>query len=83
MVADLAALDLVRARACGPPQPCKRRGELPRQIDRVADAGIHAEPAGRDDEMHGIAGEEHAAFAVAVGEQAGSAATDCRTASRI
>src|SRR5581483_9638939 len=68
-LADLATLDLVRSQQVRPAPAGKRRGELPRQIDGVGDAGIHAEPAGRDDEMHRIAGEKHAALAVALGKQ--------------
>ena len=61
----------------------QRGGELPGEIGGVADAGVHAEPAGRDHEMHGVAGEEHAAVAVAVGAAAGSASTGRHRASRI
>ena len=68
-LADLAALDLVGREQIRATPAGKRRRKLPRQIDGVADAGIHAEPAGRDDEMHRVAGEEDAALAITIGEQ--------------
>ena len=43
--------------------------ELPAEIDRVADAGVHAEAAGRRHQMGGVAGDEDAVGAVAVGDQ--------------
>ena len=43
--------------------------QLPREIDRIADARVHAEAAGGNDEVRGIAGKEHAAVAVAIREQ--------------
>src|SRR6202012_4246908 len=67
-VADLAAFDLVGLEQARAPPAGKRRGELPRQVDGVADAEIHAEPAGRDDQMHRVAGKEDAVLAIAVGE---------------
>src|SRR5689334_9421048 len=44
--------------------------ELPAEIDRVAEPGVHAESAGRRDLMDRIAGEEHATAAIAFGEDA-------------
>ena len=44
-------------------------GELPRQIDRVADAGVHAKAAGGRHDMRGVAGDKAAAVAVALGDQ--------------
>src|SRR6185437_10970564 len=52
--ADLPPLDFVRSkqpRAAPTPQ---RSGKLPRQIDGIADAAVHAEAAGRDDQMYRI-----------------------------
>src|SRR5262249_57211546 len=68
-IADLAPLDLVRREKIRTAPSAQRRLELPRQIDRVADARVHAEPAGRNDEMHRVAGKEHAAGAITIGEQ--------------
>ena len=47
-----------RTEQVGPAPARERRGELPGQVDGVAAAGIHAEAAGGDDQMHGIAGQE-------------------------
>ncbi len=44
-------------------------GELPGKIDRVADAGVHAEAAGGRHHMRGVAGDKAAAVAVALGDQ--------------
>ena len=44
-------------------------GELPGQIDHIADAGVHAEAAGRRHDMRGVAGDKAAAVAVALGDQ--------------
>ena len=65
----LPALDLVGGEQIGPAPSRERRRKLPRQIDGVTDAGIHPEPARRNDEMHSVPGEENPALAVAVGEQ--------------
>ena len=46
------------------------RGELPAEIDRIADAGVHAERAGRRELMHRVAGEKHAALGIALGHHA-------------
>ena len=53
----------------GPPQPCSVAASFQDEIDGIADAGVHAEPAGRDHQVHGVAGQEHAAVAEAVGQQ--------------
>ena len=68
-LADLAALGRIGRQELRPAPALQRRRKLPGQIDGVADAGIHAEPAGRNDEMRGVAGDEDPALAVAVGEQ--------------
>src|SRR5262249_44038229 len=54
--ADLPALHLVGGEQLGSAPALEHRGELPRQVDRVAHAGIVAEAAGRNDEMAGVAG---------------------------
>ena len=82
-VADLPPLDLVRREKLRSTPALQRRGELPAEIDGIADAGIHPETAGRNDEMHGVAGEEDAAVSDSGRQAAGSAATGCTTASRI
>jgi len=43
-------------------------GELPAEIDRVLDAGVHALAAGRAVDVGGIAGEKHAAVSIADGQ---------------
>src|SRR6266550_5038061 len=40
------------------------RSELPRKIDGVSHAGVHAEAAGGDDQMRGVSGDENAALRV-------------------
>ena len=44
-------------------------GEFPGEIGRVVDPGIHAEAAGRREQMHGVAGEQHAPVGKALGHQ--------------
>src|ERR1700730_18144169 len=44
-------------------------GKLPAEIDRVPDAGVHAEAAGRRHQVGGVAGDEDAGAAVAVGDE--------------
>ena len=39
----------------------QHRGELPAEIDRILDRGVVAKPAGRREQMRGVAAEEHAA----------------------
>ena len=46
-----------------------RGGKLPRQVDRIADAGVHAEAAGWRHHMRGVAGDEAAPAAIALGDQ--------------
>src|SRR6185436_7542294 len=67
--ADLAALGLVGREQLRSAPAAQRAFELPGEIDRVSHAAVHAEAAGRDHEMHRVAGEEHAAVLVALGEQ--------------
>ena len=62
-------LGLVGREQARPAPALQGAGELPAEVDGVADAGVHAEPAGRDHQMHGVAGEQHAAFGEAVGDQ--------------
>src|SRR5262249_15982766 len=44
-LADLAPLDLVGIEQIGPAPAGERRGELPREVDRVADARVHSQAA--------------------------------------
>ena len=46
------------------------RGEVPRQIERVGDAGVHAVAGVRHPEVRGVAGDEDAPVAEAVGDEA-------------
>jgi len=57
--ADGPALRLVRAQQARTAPSVQRSGELPCQVDGVPGAGVHAEPAGGDDEVRGVTGEEH------------------------
>jgi hypothetical protein len=66
---DLSAFDLVGIQQAGPAPSLDGAGQLPLQIHRVADAGVHSEPALRDDQMCGITGQEHSPVAVTIGEQ--------------
>src|SRR5204862_377443 len=43
--------------------------ELPRKIDGIADAAVHAKPTGRDDEMRRVTRDEHATLAIALRQQ--------------
>src|SRR5688572_4773907 len=45
------------------------RRELPAEVDRIGDAGIHSESAVGRHDMHRVAGEEHAAAAVALRDE--------------
>ncbi len=67
--ADRLALDGVGIEQAVAAPAFERGGELPGQIDRVADAGIHAEAAGRRHRMRRVAGDEAAAVAVGLGDQ--------------
>ncbi len=76
------ALRLVGGEQRRPPQPCSVGGQLPAEIDRVADAHVHAEAAERRMQVAGVAGQEHAALGVAVGDQAARRPRDrCATIS--
>src|SRR5260221_12418078 len=50
--ADLAALDLVGGEELRPAPALEGAGGLPGEADGVADAAVHAEAAGGDDEAH-------------------------------
>ncbi len=65
----LAALELVGREQVRAAPAAQAAGELPREIDRIADAHVHAEAPGGDHQVRRVAGEEHAALAVAFGEQ--------------
>ena len=45
------------------------RRELPAEIGRVVDAGVHAEAAGRREEMDRVAGQPHIAAAETIGDR--------------
>ena len=68
-IADRPALRFVGGEQAGTGEALERRGELPAEIDGVADAGVHAVAAGRDVLMRGVAGQEDAAALVALGQQ--------------
>src|SRR6185312_8071869 len=68
---DALALIAVEQRGRGP--AADHRFELPTEIGGIADAGIHAEAAIRRMDMRGVAGEEHATQAEAIGDQGASA----------
>ena len=63
------ALDAVGPQQFRAAPPLDDGLQLPRQIDGVGDAGVHAEAAGRRHQMAGVAGQEDAVGAVAVGHQ--------------
>src|SRR6185503_9982439 len=48
----------------------QHRGELPADIDGIADAGVHAEAAGRPIEVGRVSGEKDPAFLIAIGDHA-------------
>src|SRR5687767_9407620 len=73
--ADLAPLDLVGPKELRAAPALQGRGELPGKVDRIADAGIHAEAAGRDHEVRGVARDEHAPLAVALRKLCSPSAT--------
>ena len=68
---DRAALPLVRIEQVGPGAAVLDRGELPRKIVRVLHAGVESEPAGRGEPVRGVADEEEAPVAKAVGDLRG------------
>ena len=43
------------------------QGELPAQVVRVGDTGVHALATGWGVDVHGVAGQQHAAAAVSAG----------------
>ena len=69
-LADLAAVGLVGVEQLRSAPALQRAGQFPAEVDGVTDAGVHAETAGRDDEMHRITRKQHAPLAVAVGDEA-------------
>ena len=52
-----------------PPQPLHQRCELPGEVGGIVHAGVHAEAAGRREQMRGIAGERHAAGGESLGHE--------------
>jgi hypothetical protein len=66
---DRAALPLVAVEQAGTAPAFDHTGEFPGQVESVTNTGIHTEAASRNDQMHGIAGHEDAAIAVALGDQ--------------
>src|SRR5882762_70566 len=62
--ADRAALFLIGGEQLRAAPSCQRGSELPRKIDGVAHAGVHAEAAGGDDQMRGVSSDENAALRV-------------------
>src|SRR6516165_6813777 len=68
-LADLPAFDLVRREQAGTAPALQCCGELPGEIDCFADTTVHAEPAGRNDEVHRVTGEEDTAFAETLRQQ--------------
>ena len=67
--ADRAPLPFIGRQQIRAAEALHRRGELPAEIDRVADAGVHAVAAGRDVLMRGIACQEDTATLIALGQQ--------------
>src|SRR4029450_7769277 len=65
-IADRAALRFVGGEQAGAGDALERRGDLPAEIDGIADAGVHAVAAGRDVLVRGVAGQEDAAALVAL-----------------
>ncbi len=80
--ADRPALDGVGIEQAVAAPAVEHGVELPGQIDRVADAGIHAEAAGRRHHVRGVAGDEDAAVAIASRRPARAASTAARSESR-
>ena len=60
-----AARSRTNRAARSPPQPSSHGGELPAEIDRLFEAGMHADAAGRRAFVRGVAGDEDASVAVA------------------
>lgn len=67
---DRPALPLIGGEELGAAPAAERCGELPAEIDGVADPHIHAEAAEGRVQVAGIAREERAAAAVAIGDEA-------------
>ena len=60
-MANLPTLGIVAGQQFRSAPTLHHRGELPAEINRIAEAGVHAERAGRRQLVHGIAREQHAA----------------------
>ena len=67
---DRPALPLIGGEELGAAPAAERCGELPAEIDGVADPHIHAEAAEGRVQVAGIARQEHAVAAVAIGDEA-------------
>ena len=80
--ADRAALRLVALEQMRAAPAVMHRGELPAEIGRIADAGVHAEPAIRRHHVHGVARKEHAAAADSGPPPCGGAPSGRPTGSR-
>ncbi len=63
-------LDLVAVEERRSAPAFDHRRELPAEIDRIAHARVHAEPAGRAVLVDGVAGEQHVAPLPAIGDDA-------------
>ncbi len=70
MHADRPALRLVAVEELGAAPALQHRGELPAQVHRVADAGVHAEAARRPQEVRRVAGEKDAPVPIALRDDA-------------
>ncbi len=66
--ADLAALDLVGGEQLRSAPSLEHCGELPGEIDGIADAHVHAEAAEGRMEMAGVAGNKHPAIEIVRGQ---------------
>ena len=68
-ITDRLALGLIRLEQLGASPPLRSCRKLPGQVGAVVDAGIHAEAAGRREQMRGIARDHDAPGLVAFSDQ--------------
>src|SRR3954454_18467622 len=68
--ANRPPLGVVRRQQAVAAPSAQYRSKLPAEIDRVGDAGVHAQRAGRRQLMDGVASQEDAAVRIAFGDHA-------------
>jgi hypothetical protein len=68
LLADRVALGVVALQQRGSGAPLHDERELPREVQRVLDPGVHALATGGRVDVGGVAGDEHPSDAVPIGQ---------------